>query len=70
MTKCCICCIFATDDSAGAFMTMTTEPTMQRKHETLPTMLRRSLRKMAERTVVMTTERAPSGVTRIASVKA
>jgi hypothetical protein len=70
MTKCCISWMLATDDSWGAFITMTTDPTMHKKQETLPTMLKRSLRKMAERIVVMTTDSAPSGVTRIASVKA
>jgi len=70
MTKCCISWMFATEDSCGAFITMTTEPTMHRKHATLPTMLSLSLRKMADSIVVMTTDRAPRGVTRMASVKA
>lgn len=70
MTNVCISWMLATEDDSGAFMTMTTEPTIHRKQATLPTMLRRSLRKMADRTVVMTTERAPSGVTKMASVKA
>lgn len=70
MTYFCICWILATEDSCGAFMTMTTEPTIQRKQATLPTRLRRSFRKMADRTVVMTTDSAPSGVTKMASVKA
>lgn len=54
----------------GAFITMTTEPTMHRKHATLPTILRRSFKKMADRTVVITTDSAPRGVTRMASTKA
>lgn len=43
---------------------------MHKKQATLPTMLSRSFKKMADRTVVMTTDSAPSGVTRMASVKA
>ena len=70
MTKSCISSALATDDVSGAFKTMTTDPTMHRKQATLPTTLSRSLRKMADKTVVMTTDRAPRGVTRMASVKA
>ena len=60
----------ATADCSGALRAMMTDPTMQLKQPTLPTKLRRSLRKMEERMAQMTTERAPMGVTRIASVKA
>ena len=70
MTKCCISCIVAAEDCAGAFMTITTEPIIQTKHPILPTKLNRSFRKMADRMVVMTTDNAPKGVTKMASTKA
>jgi hypothetical protein len=60
----------AAEDSEGAFITMTTDPMMHRKHPTFPTILNRSFRNIADRTVVMTTDKAPNGVTRIASTKA
>ena len=69
-TNFCISCMFATDDSWGALRAMTTAPTMHRKQAILPIMLRRSLRKIAERIAVTTTVTAPRGVTRMASVKA
>lgn len=50
-----------------AFITMTTEPTIHENQATLPTMLNHSLRNMADRTLVMTTDSAPIGVTRMAS---
>lgn len=62
--------IVATADCSGALMTMTTDPTMQLKQPTLPTKLRRSLRNMADRIAVTTTDRAPMGVTKMASTKA
>jgi hypothetical protein len=62
--------MLAAEDSEGAFMTMTTDPIMHRKHPTFPTMLNRSFRKIADRIVVITTDSAPNGVTRIASTKA
>lgn len=43
---------------------------MHKKQATFPTMLSRSFRKMADKTVQMTTDSAPKGVTRMASVKA
>lgn len=46
---------------------MMTAPITHWKQPTLPTKLRRSLRNIADNTVVMTTLRAPKGVTRIAS---
>lgn len=51
-------------------MAMITEPIMQLTQPTLPTKLSRSLRKIADRIVVTTTDRAPRGVTRMASTKA
>jgi len=60
----------AAEDSEGAFITMTTDPIMHKKHPTFPTILKRSFRKIADRIVVMTTDKAPRGVTRIASTKA
>ena len=51
-------------------MTITIDPTIHMKHPTFPTKLSRSFRKIADRMVVITTERAPRGVTRIASTKA
>ena len=69
-TKSFISWMFETAEFSGAFMAMTTDPIMQLKHPTLPTKLRRSFRKIADKMVVMTTERAPRGVTRMASTNA
>jgi hypothetical protein len=46
---------------------MMTEPRIARAQDILPTKLKRSFKKMALKIVVMTTERAPRGVTRMAS---
>ena len=70
MTQCFMSWMEATDDCSGALRAMMTDPTMQLKHPTLPTKLSRSLRNMEERMAQMTTDRAPMGVTRMASVKA
>lgn len=70
MTKCCISWMVAAEDSAGAFITMTTDPMIHKKHPIFPTILSLSLRKMAEPMVVITTDNAPNGVTNIASTKA
>ncbi len=60
----------ATDDCSGAFTAMTTDPMMQLKQPTLPTKLNRSFKNIVDNIAHITTERAPMGVTRIASVKA
>lgn len=70
MTKCFISCIVAAEDCSGAFMTMTMEPIMQTKHPVFPTKLSRSFKKMADKMVVITTDSAPNGVTRMASTNA
>lgn len=62
--------MLATGEFSGALRTMTTDPTMHRKQATLPTMLSLSFKNIADNTVAMTTDSAPSGVTRIASVNA
>ena len=62
--------IEATEDCSGALRAMMTDPTMQLKQPTLPTKLRRSFRKIPDRIAQITTESAPMGVTRMASVKA
>ena len=60
----------ATDDCSGAFTAITTDPMMQLKQPTFPTKLKRSFKNMVDSIAHMTTERAPMGVTRMASVKA
>jgi len=70
ITKCCIPWISLTEDCSGAFMAITTDPTMHEKHPTLPTKLSLSLRNIADKIVVITTDNAPNGVTRMASTKA
>lgn len=45
-----------TEDCSGAFMTITTEPTIHMKQPILPMKERRSLRNMDERIAVMTTD--------------
>lgn len=62
--------MFATALCAGAFNGMMIDPRMHMPHPILPTKDSRSFRKIAERMVVMTTDKAPRGVTRMASVKA
>jgi len=49
---------------------MTTDPMMQLKQPTFPTKLKRSFKNIVDSIAQITTERAPMGVTRIASVKA
>lgn len=51
-------------------MAITTDPIIHEKQPTLPTKLSRSFRKIADKIVVITTDSAPSGVTKIASTKA
>lgn len=70
MTKCCISWILLTEDCCGAFMAITIDPMIHEKQPTLPTKLSRSFRKIADKIVVITTDSAPSGVTKIASTKA
>jgi len=60
----------ATDDCSGAFTAITTDPMMQLKQPTFPTKLKRSFKNIVDSIAHMTTERAPMGVTRMASVKA
>lgn len=59
-----------TADCCGALRAMMMEPMMQLTQPILPTKLKRSLRKMADRMAATTTVRAPMGVTRMASTKA
>jgi hypothetical protein len=55
--------------SSGPFRAMIVEPMIHSPQPTFPKKDRYSLRKMEARMALMTTERAPRGVTRIASVK-
>lgn len=70
MTNFFISWMVATADCSGALMTITTDPMMQLKQPTLPTKDSLSLRKIADRMAVITTDSAPMGVTRMASTKA